>query len=202
MSIDHHKRVPAPVRQHQYEFWTGKAAKLHRRPAAVLPVLAAVALAAAVALSVSGCDHGLVPPDDPPVGSILATITYEADPQNWPPRDSLHDLRFVAMRFVPLDTTDFLNLHRIVFSEPLAYNVPNDVMLLESVAAGAFLYSGVAQKYGPGLFAWRPVGLYEEADGIFHVRSGETTHVSVHVDFRNPPPFPPNRDSAGDGTSR
>jgi hypothetical protein len=191
MSTDKRKGIRSFLKQPQCEFWAGKPTSptarfrrltMHRR------ILAAFALSSILTLLQAGCDRGLVPPEEPPVGSIRVTITYESHPHSWPPEDSLQDLRFVAMRFVPRDTTDFLNLHRIVFSDRLEDNVPGEVILLDDIAVGAFLYSGIAQKYGPGLFAWRPVGLY---DGVFHVRAGETTEVPVNVDFRNPPPFPP-----------
>lgn len=139
----------------------------------------------------AACDHGLVPPDEPPVGTIRAIITYAGHPDAWPPRDSLHDLRFVAMRFVPEDTTDFLQLNRLVFSERLRYHVPVDTVVLENIETGLFPYSGVAQRYAADLFAWRPVGLYDANGGILQVRPGETADVRVLVDFRNPPPFPP-----------
>jgi hypothetical protein len=62
---------------------------------------------------------------------------------------------------------------------------------LSGVETGTFVYSGVAQKFGPGLFEWRPVGLITDNDGIFVVSADETTTVNVVVDFDEPPPFPP-----------
>ena len=138
-----------------------------------------------------GCDSGLEPPAEAQVGVIDVRITYAEGDSTWPPPDSLHDLRFVAMRFVPSDTADFLQLNRMVFSDRLRYNVSADTARISDVAVGPFLYSGVAQKFGTDVFAWRPVGLVESDDGVFIVRSGETTQVEVHVDFRDPPPFPP-----------
>lgn len=139
-----------------------------------------------VALS---CDGGLAPPAAPQPGVIRGVVVYEGP---WPSADSLFDLRFVAMRFVPRDTTDFLNLNQIVFNEPrLAFNVSRDTFLISSVAPGLFPYSGVAQKFGPVLTQWRPVGLYEAEGGVFRVRPGDTVAVEIRVDFRNLPPFPP-----------
>lgn len=147
-------------------------------------------IAAVLILLCTGCDSGLEPPAEAQVGVIDVQITYEGD-STWPPPDSLHDLRFVAMRFVPTDTADFLQLNRMVFSGRLRYNVASDTARISDVAAGPFLYSGVAQKFGTDVFAWRPVGLVESDDGVFFVRPGETTHVEVRVDFHDPPPFPP-----------
>lgn len=139
----------------------------------------------------SACDHGLEPPEEPPTGAIEVDITYLGHPEAWPPRDSVRDLRFVAMRFVPADTSDFLQLNRLVFSSGLEYGVEAQTVTVGGIETGPFLYSGVAQQYGADALNWRPVGLVQENDGVFIVRQDETTHVSVTVDFRNPPPFPP-----------
>lgn len=135
------------------------------------------------------CDHGLTPPDEPPVGVIRGMIEYVG---TWPPPDSLHDLRFVAMRFIPQDTSDFLQLNRVVFTpRSLRFNVERDTFTISNVAAGTYVYSGVAQQYTSNIFSWRPVGLYQNDDGIFQVRSGDTTDIEISVDFSHPPPFPP-----------
>ena len=142
-------------------------------------------------LLVIGCDHGLVPPDEPQTGTVSARIRYLHHPDSWPPRETVRDLRFVAMRFVPQDTSDFLQLNRLVFSDSLRYRVAQDTAILSNVEVGPFLYSGVAWKYGPNIFDWRPVGLVESGGGVFLVHPDETTFVDVEVDFLNPPHFPP-----------
>ncbi len=138
-----------------------------------------------------GCDHGLAPPAEPETGVILARVQYEGGAAAWPPPDSLRDLRFVAMRFVPRDTTDLLQLNRLVFSDRLQSNVAEQDVTVSGVETGTFLYSGVAQKFGPEPFDWRPVGLVTDGEGIFVVSAGETTTVDVVVNFYDPPPFPP-----------
>lgn len=142
-------------------------------------------------LLAAGCDHGLAPPEEPSYGTLHVFITYAGGAQDWPSPDSLRDLRFVAMRFVPRDTSDLLDLNRIVFSERLRSHVARDTVVLARVESGAYLYVGVAQKYGADLFAWRPVGLYEADNGVLFVAPRETTRVEVAVDFRHPPIFPP-----------
>lgn len=144
-----------------------------------------------LALVLAACDHGLAPPPEPPTGVIVADIEYLGHPDSWPSGDSLDDLRFVAMRIIPRDTTDLLDFTNLVFSEGLLRGVAAQSVTVSNVETGLFLYSGVAQKYGPDVFDWRPVGLVEENGGVFEVVAGETTRVSVTVDFRNPPPFPP-----------
>lgn len=138
-------------------------------------------------LLVSGCDHGLEPPEVAPVGAIRGEIMY-LNPENWPPRDSVVDLRFFALPFVPRDTLDlFRDLSQLVFSEPLAYGVTHDSFFVDSIRAQVYVYSGVAQQTSRNLLDWRPVGLAD----LYQVRPGETMELSITVDFNNPPPFPP-----------
>ncbi len=136
-------------------------------------------------LVLMACDHGLEPPPIPSYGVIEGEVTFTG---TWPSQDSLVDLRFVAFRFVPQDTSDFLRLNEMVFSRTLRFFVERDTFRISQVEPGVFPYAGVAQRYGPGLLDWRPVGLLDEP---FEVRAGETTHVRVDVDFQRIPPFPP-----------
>ncbi|GMQ83131.1 MAG: hypothetical protein BMS9Abin05_2615 [Rhodothermia bacterium] len=137
---------------------------------------------------ITGCDHGLVPPDVPPTGTIRAAIEYVGV---WPPESEFRDLRFVAMRFVPRDTADFLQLNRMVISDRLDYNVLTQDVEISEVETGVFLYTGIAQQFSSDLLSWRPLGLYKENDGVFFVTKNETTDVSILVDFAERPPFPP-----------
>ena len=134
------------------------------------------------------CDHGLAPPPIPPLGSVDVSVTYRG---NWPPSDSLKDLRFVAFRFVPRDTTDFFRLNEILFSPTLPMRVPEHRMRIDSVEAGEFVYSGIAQRFSNDLLDWRPLGLYEDNGGSFTIGIAETTYIAIDVDFGNLPPFPP-----------
>lgn len=124
------------------------------------------------------------------MGRLTGTITYvEA---SWPPRDSVRDLRFVALPFVPQDTSDlFRDLDDLVIGESLEYGVARDSFAIDAVPAGTYVYAGVAQQYSPDVLDWRPVGLVEDDGGILQVRDGLTTTVHLSVDFTNPPPFPP-----------
>ena len=150
-----------------------------------------VFLLLALLLIYTRCDHGLEPPDAPPFGSIRGTVTYVGP---WPSGDSLRDLRFVALPFVPRDTLDlFRDLSQLVFSERLAYDVQPDsfdTFFIDSVQAQIYVYSGVAQKFSGRLFDWRPVGLAD----LFQVLPGEVTELSIRVDFDNIPPFPPGKE--------
>ena len=136
----------------------------------------------------AACDAGLEPPEDAGSGAIEGTIVYTGD---WPEAAQLRDLRFIAMRFLPRDTTDFFRLNDMVISDRLPENVDRHTFRLENVPVGTYFYSGVAQKYGPDLLDWRPVGLVETGSGVFSVGRDETVSVDIVVDFAHPPPFPP-----------
>jgi hypothetical protein len=138
----------------------------------------------------TACDHGLAPPDEPPTGRLQGTISY--DVSSWPPQDEVRDLRFVALPFVPRDTSDlFRDLDRLVISSSLAYGVSRDTFIIDGVPAGTYVYSGVAQQFSPDVLDWRPVGLVDANGGFLQIRDGGTTTVEVMVDFANLPPFPP-----------
>jgi len=141
-----------------------------------------------LAAVVIGCDHGLVPPASSGTGRIEGVVEYVGE---WPALEDLHDLRFVGMRFVPKDTSDFLQLNQMAISPGLQTLVDSDAFVIEDVAAGLYLYSGVAQQFEADLLSWRPVGLYKEDGGIFSVAPNETTYLSILVDFNNLPIFPP-----------
>lgn len=135
-----------------------------------------------------GCDGGLAPPPTERNGVILGIVDYRGV---WPPPDSTRDIRLVAMRFVPRDTSDFLELNRLAISDRMTYLAPAETVLISDVRPGVFVYTGVAVNYSSSIFAWRPVAVYEENGGIFEVQPGDTTRVAIHVDFSQPPPFPP-----------
>lgn len=144
------------------------------------------------AVAVAACDHGFEPPNEPTTGTIVADIQYVGHPDAWPPESELRELLFIAMRFVPRDTSDFLQLNRIVFSDRLAFRVAGERVVLSDVPTGPYPYAGVAQKFGGDPFDWRPVGLVEDDGGMFVVTARETTFVTVEVDFVHPPDFPPD----------
>lgn len=146
---------------------------------------------AAVACVVAACDHGLEPPDAPPTGAIRGVVTY-LHTEAWPPPDSLRDLRFFALPFVPRDSIDFFrDLNLLVFSDRLQAGVARDSFLVGGVEARVYVYSGVAHQFTSNLLDWRPLGLYEADGGVFEVRPGDTTDLTITVDLQNLPPFPP-----------
>ena len=136
-----------------------------------------------------GCDHGIAPPTEAPIGAIRGSITYVGGESVWPPSDSLFDLRFFALPFVPCDSLDlFRDLNQLVFSDRLQYGTASDSFAVDSVNAQYYLYSGVAQQYSRNLLDWRPVGLVD----MYRVRVDEVVELAVTADFHNPPLFPPD----------
>ncbi|HEX7072243.1 MAG TPA: hypothetical protein VF190_15630 [Rhodothermales bacterium] len=152
-------------------------------------LVACIGCVCALSLSiVAACDGGLAPPEDQRTGTIEAGIRYVG---TWPPADSVRDIRFVAMRFVPRDTSDFLELNRLAISDRLSYGVNEETVRVSDIRPGVFVYSGIAVNYAPSIFAWRPVAVYEENDGVFEVAPSETVRIQIEVDFSAPPEFPP-----------
>lgn len=160
-------------------------------------IRSAVLLVVTVALVLSGCNEGLAPRIE--TSGISGVIRYK----NWPPPDSLRDLRLVAFKqFPPTNIIlDVLQGRAIVYPgigdtalvpfyvDSLIYSAP--------LPAGRYEYVVIAQQYGPNVFTdWRPVGQYD-LDSNYAVPSpvivyeGATTRfIDFNVDFRNPPPFP------------
>lgn len=138
----------------------------------------------------AGCDGGLTPPDieTEPIGVIEGIVTYSGE---WPPADSLNNLRFVPLRSIPQTPQDiFSDIDNLVFSEKLDYYVERDTFTVEKVPNGVYVYNAVAQNFSKSILDWKPVGVYEENDGIIFMND-DTISITIHVDFDNPPPFPP-----------
>lgn len=150
-----------------------------------------IALLLIASFLLAGCEDGLKPPlEEPnPTGVITGSITYAGE---WPPEDSLVDLRFVPLKSPPQTAQDiFADIENLVFSERLDFFVEKDTFIVDEVPNGVYVYNTVAQQFGGRILQdWRPVGLYNENDGIIIV-DGDTTSITIHVDFENLPPFPP-----------
>lgn len=146
---------------------------------------------ALLVLLIMGCEGGLEPPlEDPePVGVIIGTVTYSGE---WPPEDELRLLFFVPLPFIPNQFSDILlEIDNLRTSDELKRNVDEDTFIVDEVLNGAYVYNIIANQFGPQiLLDWRPLGVYTENDGVIIVE-GDTTEISIHVDFNQLPPFPP-----------
>jgi hypothetical protein len=156
-------------------------------------------LAGMLMLILLACDHGLDPAPQQQaaqVTGISGTIYFS----NWPPADSLYDLRIVAFRnFPPLDIfNEVLNGQALVYppisgSEGLPFNVDSVAYTME-LETGEFKYITVAQQFGPVYTAdWRSAGQYDitpqdSLPSAVMIESGVTLeHIDIYVDFDNLP---------------
>ena len=146
------------------------------------------------------CDHGLKPtePDQQQKSGISGKIHYT----NWPPADSLFDLRLVVFKnYPPNNIFEEVSQGRaFVFpaigQESLSFYVDSTNYMMELVP-GNFEYIAVAQQYGSNLFTdWLAVGQYDtlSSDNLptaITVISGEILEdINIEVDFDNLPPQP------------
>ncbi|MCX7929744.1 MAG: hypothetical protein N2663_03370 [Chlorobi bacterium] len=151
---------------------------------------------------VIGCDGGLDPTALPPDAQISGSLIVRGGPASYPPRDSLFDLRVVAFRTIPRDSSiiaavlggqayftamSVLDSSRYTITIPFTGITP-DPLRLEYIA--------VAQQYGPNVFSdWRVVGVYA-ADSLWTPKAVVLTRgerridIDIEIDFRNPPPQP------------
>lgn len=143
------------------------------------------------------CDHGLSPSDAEIVTGIRGTITYE---DNWPPPDSLKEMRLVAFQEFPPGNifADILSGRAIAFpSDPnenasLEFNVNSQEFFME-MPVGTYQYIVIANRFGSNRFSqdsWRAVGQYTDTDSLpTAIKLDENTilNIDINVDFKNLP---------------
>ena len=154
------------------------------------------------ALLCAGCDQGVTPgspAEIPTEGAIAGLITY----RNWPPADSLFDLRIVAFReFPPGDVVG-----AVLGGKAIVYPGLGDTALVPffvdslrfrfSLPTGEYKYLAVVHQFGSNIFSdWRAVGQYDtDADPLVPtpvvIPPGDTLRgILIPVDFLNRPPPP------------
>ena len=165
----------------------------------ILPMLAAGVLIA------SGCDTGtgLAPLNEP--SGFSGVISFK----NWPPPDSVQELRVVAFESYPTDSSGILvallSGRAVVYPQigqkglrqyldTLHYEFTDKGTNLQAKLYG---YVAVAWKYGSNIFVdWRPAGVYTTTPGTFQYAPVRvlthriTPDINIDVDFHNPPPRP------------
>ncbi len=141
-----------------------------------------------------GCDKGLSPITE--VTGISGTISFE----NWPPPDSLLDLRIVAFRQFPPQNivTDILSQQAITYpalgdSTRIPRNIQNFDFQF-TLPPDTFRYVVVAQQYGPNILTdWLAAGQYviNPADSLpstVIIKQGRLLKdVNINVDFHHLP---------------
>jgi len=151
----------------------------------------------------TGCDDGIQPPESsastgPHVSGFSGTIAFK----NWPPADSLVDLRLVTFKkFPPTNIVgDALSGNAIVYppigQSSLPLNV-DTVHYFVPAPAGEYQYVVVAQQFGQNVFQdWRAVGQYDldtnlAVPSVIQVPENDTLkNVNINVDFLHRPPQP------------
>lgn len=140
----------------------------------------------AILFILSSCS-GIEPDPIPETGTLIAHIIYDSE---WPDREDIVDLRFIAFKFRPQSEADFLRITEMLVSEPLTYGVTSQTVRFEEVPNQRFYAAAIGWQYGPNIFSdWRAAGVYTTGNGEF-VIEGNTVEVTIRVDFSNPPPFP------------
>ena len=143
------------------------------------------------------CDGGLDPSQvKVKTGYIKGTINYINGANNWPPSDSVKDIRVVAFKNYPpngiLEEVISGNAFYTLISLPFFVDSSNfEIEIPEPPLNVKYLV--VAQQFG-GLVDWRAIGVLYGISATnpteFTVNQGETKYVKINVDFNNLPPQP------------
>lgn len=146
------------------------------------------------------CNQGLEPIKEEDKLEIRGLITFVNGKDNFPPIDSLKDLRVAFFQEYPDSANilnDFISGNLIFTDDTLNYNVDTASYskILETPPV-SFKYICVVQNYG-GLLDWKVVGLYTD-DTVNYTpktlfidkKNGELNKVNINVNFKNPPPQP------------
>lgn len=159
-------------------------------------------------LVLPGCDKGLNPDPSGFSGTIYLT--------NWPPPDSVWELRLVAFRNPPTDSSNLILewakgkvlVHPPIgtpafkktdstgrFVDSIRYTVVLHGVSVDEPAR--FAYIALAWRYSAtDFFAWRPAGIYTVHHNSFiptPITIPKHTFlrgIHIYCDFRNPPPKP------------
>jgi hypothetical protein len=169
----------------------------------MIRALTAAALIASLTLFVAGCDTGLGPLNEPAGFKGIIHFT------NWPPADSVYELRLVAFETFPIDSSSIiLSLLRgtaVVYPPFGASGFPafRDTVSYTFSTQGTTLqvkkydYVIVVLRYGKNILNdWKPVGVYTTTPDSFDptpvrvLLHKMTSDIDIFVDFHNPPPKP------------
>jgi hypothetical protein len=153
-----------------------------------------------LALFVSGCDEGIAPEEKVTIvktKGIGGTIYFA----NWPPQDSVRDLRLVAFfSYPPGDIVDDVLNGRARYTDKLEpYGADSISYLLDmtTIYIDTLKFIAVGQQYGPNIQTdWRLVGVYfsggdSSLPGIVVMHQDSVINgVNISVDFNKLPPLP------------
>lgn len=156
-----------------------------------------------LAVCLASCDKGIAPTGTGEVKpGFGGTITYVSSP---PPRDSLVQLRVIAVPYYPIDSVVAVLIQKISdgtipFSDTLQVaNIDSGKTQQYSffLSPAEYKYVAVVQQYGDLIFEdWRVVGIYgftpsSPYPASVTVTAGKfQTGVDFVVDFKHLPPQP------------
>jgi len=151
----------------------------------------------------AGCDKGLEPSNEP--SGFSGIIRFK----NWPPPDSVLELRLVAFEKYPSDTSNIIRAllsgEAVVyppvgatgfakFVDSIPYVFSNDGAVIKVTK---YDYVVVAHRYGTNFLAdWKPAGVYTTTPNSFDPAPVQVLlhrivpDIDINVDFNNPPPKP------------
>lgn len=150
-----------------------------------------------------GCDKGISPTGAPDIKpGFGGTITYISSP---PPRDSLIQLRVVAVPYYPIDTVVGVLIQKILlgaipFSDSLQLSGIDSGKTQQYeffLPPGEYKYVAVVQQYGMFIFEdWRVISIYGFSQSTPFPRPVTVASdkfqlgIDFIVDFKNLPPQP------------
>ena len=149
------------------------------------------------------CDEGIAPVIKTGGGENKSLYGFSGivDFANWPPRDSIVDLRLVAFKnFPPGDIATEVLAGRAEYTDTLkpfgADSIPY-TLYLRRIQPGVVRYIVVAQQYGPNIQTdWRMLAFYSQdadtpqPDSLNINADSVLTGINLHVDFNNIPTQP------------
>lgn len=148
---------------------------------------------------IEGCDEGISPEEAPLVAEahgIKGTLYFT----NWPPVDSVIDLRLVAfLNYPPVDIISEVLQGRAKYSDKLPYGVDsiNFTLILNPLPADTIRCIAVGQQFGNNIQEdWRLVGVYyTPGDSILPGRvfippDSIVVDINIKVDYTKLPPQP------------
>jgi len=144
-----------------------------------------------IILLLFACNHGLSPTGPESISKdngISGTIFY----QNWPPADSIKNLKLVVFKeFPPDDILSEAVYYPPGFSESLPQFVDSTDYFM-ALEPGVYEYIVVAQQYG-GFLDWRAVGQYDTTrqdslpTSVTILPGSVLPDINIYVDFENLP---------------
>jgi hypothetical protein len=157
-------------------------------------------LAISLLLGLIACDGGLYPPEPAQKAFVAGTITYKNGKSDWPPADSVIELRLVGFRnYPPGDILSELTKGNAFFTQDtLPRFVDSSSFSLEiSKPPVELKYIAVAQRYG-SILQWKAIGVFtltgdNTIPSPLIVKPGDNIrNINIIVDFKNLPPQPFN----------